>query len=103
MSEKVEIMREIDRGVKNVVVCKTFGFPPSTVSTILKKKQFYISSFAKKISSCKLSNLESELIEYFRIERISDIKCKQNNVSEIFSMNNLYLFSLVMQCNSDYL
>jgi DNA-binding NarL/FixJ family response regulator len=41
--EKVEIIQELERGEKNVEVCKKFNLSPSTVSTLWKtKKRFYL-------------------------------------------------------------
>lgn len=73
--EKVDIIREIESGARNVDVCKKYKLPSSTVSTIIRNKQLYISSFrdnvtgAKKIRSCNYIDLDRELFQWLKIQR----------------------------------
>jgi DNA-binding NarL/FixJ family response regulator len=51
--EKVEIIRELERGEKNAEVCKKFNLLPSTVSTLLKNKEAILSALENNLTSNK--------------------------------------------------
>jgi hypothetical protein len=71
--EKVEIIRELERGEKNVEVCKKFNLSPSTVSTLWKNKEVILSALEnnpttnKKLRICDFGNVDQALLECFFI------------------------------------
>jgi hypothetical protein len=73
--EKVEIIRELERGEKNVEVCKKFNLSPSTVSTLWKNKEAILSALEnhlttnKKMRKCDLGNVDQALLEWFKVQR----------------------------------
>jgi hypothetical protein len=73
--EKVEIIRELERGEKNVEVCKKFNLSPSTVSTLWKNKEAILSALEnnlttnKKMRKCDLGNVDQALLERFKVQR----------------------------------
>lgn len=75
VNDKVEIIKDIERGVKNVDVCKKYGISSSSVSTLVKNKDKIFSSFeenvihAKKIRTCHLTDVDDALLQWFKIQR----------------------------------
>jgi hypothetical protein len=73
--EKVEIIRELERGEQNVEVCKTFNLSPSTVSTLWKNKEVILSALEnnlttnKKMRKCDLGNVDQALLKWFKVQR----------------------------------
>jgi flagellar biosynthesis chaperone FliJ len=72
--EKVEIIQELERGEKNVEVCKKFNLSPSTVSTSWKNKEAILSALEnnlstnKKVRKCDLGNVDQALLEWFKAQ-----------------------------------
>lgn len=69
--EKVEIINELERGTKNVDVCKMFSLTSSTVSTLWKNKDVYKSAMennltqTKKFRKCERADIDEALIQWF--------------------------------------
>jgi hypothetical protein len=74
--EKVEIIRELERGEKNVEVCKKKTYlSPSTVSTLWKNKEVILSALGNNLTTNKkrrkgdLGNNDQALLEWFKVQR----------------------------------
>jgi hypothetical protein len=73
--ERVEIIRELERGKKNVEVYNKFNLSPSTVSTLWKNKEATLSSLEnnltinKKMRKCNLDDVDKALLERFKVQR----------------------------------
>lgn len=75
VNEKVEIIREIERGAKNSEICKKFSLSSSTVSTLWKNKNVYLKAFesnlplVKKFRKCEAANVDEALLAWFCVQR----------------------------------
>lgn len=73
--EKVEIIRELENGAKNSVMCKKYGLPSSTVSTLWKNRKTTLAAFdnnlsdAKKLKKCIKDDIDKALIVWFKNHR----------------------------------
>jgi hypothetical protein len=73
--EKVEIIRELERGEKNVEVCNKFHLSLSIASTLWKNKEAILSALEnnlvtnKKMRKCDLGNVDQALLEWFKVPR----------------------------------
>jgi DNA-binding NarL/FixJ family response regulator len=67
--EKVEIIRELECGEKNVQVCKKCNLSPSTVSILWKNKEAILSELENNLSTnnkmkkCDFGNVDQALME----------------------------------------
>ena len=53
ISDKVSILREIEKGMTNVLVCQKFNLSPSTVSTIVKNEENIFKAFYENNANAK--------------------------------------------------
>lgn len=73
--EKVEIIRELENGVKNSVICNKFSLASSTVSTLWKNRKTTLAAFennlsdAKKLKKCVKDDIDKALIVWFKNQR----------------------------------
>lgn len=73
IDEKVQILKELDSGLKNSDICKKYNLSSSTVSTILKNKEKFVSATCrnecKKLKTCVKADLDAALIKWFQAQR----------------------------------
>jgi hypothetical protein len=114
--EKVEIIRELERGEKNVEVCKKFHLSPSIASTLWKNKEAILSALEnnlttnKKMSKCDLGNVDQALLEWFKVPRnagspilkVQAKKFAKQLGHENFTCNNRWLDHFKNRHNSVY-
>ena len=72
ISDKVEIIQEIENGKSNAAVCRNYNLSSSTVSTIWKKRENILKAFEennvklKKMRTCKNIDIDQCLFEWFK-------------------------------------
>ena len=75
VADKVEIIRDLEKGAVNHEVCKKYDLTKSTVSTIWKNREKILKEFedsnvkVKRKRSCKHSYLDRALFEWFKLQR----------------------------------
>lgn len=77
VKEKVEIIQLLEKGAKNVTICKQFGLSSSTVSTLLKNKECLMKAYeanvidSKRLKKCEKDDLDQALLKWFIQQRNS--------------------------------
>lgn len=75
VSEKVQIIREIENGTPNIIVSKKYGLSASTISTIWKNRESSLSAFEKNLTTCKKlkkcdkTDVDAALLSWFKVQR----------------------------------
>lgn len=75
VEEKIEILRQLENGVKNVEICRKYDLSSSTVSTLLKNKEKLQKahneqkSDCKRLKKCVKEEVDEALIKWFRCQR----------------------------------
>lgn len=78
VDEKINILRELEDGSKNVEICKKYNLSSSTVSTLLKNKEKLISAFddrkndCKRLKKCSKEDLDEALLKWMKVQRSAD-------------------------------
>lgn len=74
VSEKVQVIRELQNGSSNLSVSKKFGLSASTTSTIWKNRGTILLAFennqtnCKKIKKCEKSDIDAALLSWFKMQ-----------------------------------
>lgn len=74
----MNILQELEKGVKNVEVCKKYGLSSSTVSTLLKSKEKLYDAFyknkaeCKRLKKCSKEDLDEALLKWMKVQRSED-------------------------------
>lgn len=78
--EKLEILGKVDSGVSKANVCREYGLSSSTLSTFLKNREKLAAASTenentsrKKLRTTDKKDLDSALIEWFKVQRNSNI------------------------------
>lgn len=75
VSEKVQLIRELENGTSNVTVSKKYGLSASTISTIWKNRESSLSAFennltkCKKLKKCDKTDVDAALLSWFKVQR----------------------------------
>lgn len=75
LSQKLEILRDLENGASNSAICKSYNLSKSTVSTILKNKDNIRSARCSNISKLKRirksqrPDVDQALLKWFSIQR----------------------------------
>lgn len=79
ISDKVDIIRELEKGSTNSSVCKNYELSSSTVSTIWKNRESVLKAFegnnlnVKKMRTCEKNDIDEALFEWFKLQRDRNI------------------------------
>jgi hypothetical protein len=75
LREKVDIIRDLEKGDTNLQVCKKYSLSKSTVSTFWKNKDLILSALdtntpsCKKLRTCEKSDVDQALLQWFKVQR----------------------------------
>lgn len=78
LSDKVELLNKVEAGNKKATICKQYNLPPSTLSTLIKNKEkirvaFEENSKRKRLRTTKKLDLDTALLNWFKIQRNANI------------------------------
>ncbi|UYV61611.1 TIGD4 [Cordylochernes scorpioides] len=77
--EKVALLKEVESGIRKKDIALKYGIPPSTVSTIIKSREFIIKAFEdyapdrKRFKTGHFENVDEAVLQWIKIVRDKNI------------------------------
>lgn len=88
MSDKVQILKDIDCGIRKKHVAVKYGISPSSLSTIFKNRHQIlaqseeIESGRKRVKKCKFQDLEQSMLKWVKLAKEKNLPLSGRMIQE---------------------